>query len=967
MKQLLTFLFCLPLLISGLSAQTIFVAADAAGSNDGSSWANAYTSLDSALVAATDGQSVWVKAGTYVPGTTFTVGTGISLLGGFAGTETMASQADPDANVTILSGDVAGDDDPAQLDANRADNVRVLAITPGTAMVTIDGFTFKGGQLAAGTPIDVFSGGGILTYSPIAVNRCVFTENVAPYGAAISLIGAAMDMATISNVSVTNNFASARGVIYSDGASNVSISTASFEDNLAGRGAIYLVGTENVSTTGSSFRNNGSTDRSPAIGYFTSTPGYIGNCEFIDNVSAGSGGAIYLFSGDNATRPADANDYIVENCDFTGNTAAGSGGAAFNLNVNSTFRNCQFVGNSITGGSRGGAINSSVGNIKRANVVDSCLFQNNTADLLGSAIYLQSQTDFDVTNSLFEGNGGATGNDLGAICFLGNFDSTSVDFRGVFNVDNTQFIGNQSGGNSGAINVQNNVGNVFLNVTNSTFEGNFALQGARSGLGGAVTTLPGMISTYDNSIFRFNEGTFGGVIAALSDTISALAPREPSSLTMTNCIFEQNTAITTGGVLYSEDLSVISINNVFAANLATFAGALYLATDSLRSGDHQLINNTFYGNIADGDDNSVADDVFLVESDGGASSVILQNNAFTSEGFLFNFEFSGAPEMTSLGGNYYVQEIAVEAPFADNDIMDTPDDITAFYADADDDVDPEGRDFTLANLDENPLVDMGTTGDLVPTTDLNGFNRDATPDIGAYEAGSMPLQTVADIVINSEVHTTLETLLGQAGLVGTLQGEGPFTVFAPTDAAFALLSAETLDLLGQGDNLTNTLLTHVVSGAVPSSAVTDGLVAPSLAPMTNLSFTNDGAGTITVTTDQSAVATVIMADLQATNGIVHVIDMVLVPAIVAVTNFDGAGLEVTFFPNPVQDQMNVRIEDASITEMNISVININGQRISNWSLGNGNNLIDFSKVPAGTYTLEIQLDGETYSKQVVKQ
>ncbi|MEL6141016.1 MAG: fasciclin domain-containing protein, partial [Bacteroidota bacterium] len=164
----------------------------------------------------------------------------------------------------------------------------------------------------------------------------------------------------------------------------------------------------------------------------------------------------------------------------------------------------------------------------------------------------------------------------------------------------------------------------------------------------------------------------------------------------------------------------------------------------------------------------------------------------------------------------------------------------------------------------------------------------------------------------------------------------------------------------------NTLLTHVAAGATFSGDITDGMSVPSLAMNTNLDFGVDGA-TVTVSTPQSVVATVIMPDIEASNGVVHVIDMVLIPAIVAVSDIDGAGFDVEFFPNPVQDRMNVRINDLQIEDMNVSLINMAGQRLSNQVLTNGNNIIEFTTLPAGTYTLEINIDGNIYSKQVLKQ
>lgn len=94
------------------SAATVYVDAGASGTNDGTSWTNAYTSLSTAISSSTAGDSVWVKAGTYKPGSgrneTFTVNKTLNLYGGFDGTETMEAQRNPSSNPTILSGDIHG-------------------------------------------------------------------------------------------------------------------------------------------------------------------------------------------------------------------------------------------------------------------------------------------------------------------------------------------------------------------------------------------------------------------------------------------------------------------------------------------------------------------------------------------------------------------------------------------------------------------------------------------------------------------------------------------------------------------------------------------------------------------------------------------------------------------------------------------------------------------------------------------
>lgn len=138
-------------------------------------------------------------------------------------------------------------------------------------------------------------------------------------------------------------------------------------------------------------------------------------------------------------------------------------------------------------------------------------------------------------------------------------------------------------------------------------------------------------------------------------------------------------------------------------------------------------------------------------------------------------------------------------------------------------------------------------------------------------------QTVVDIVVDSEDHTVLEAAVVEAGLVETLQGEGPFTVFAPTDAAFtALLTAlgvEAADLLGL-PQLGDILTYHVAGVEAMSTDLSDGQMVTTV---------NGQDVTISIMGDTVMIngsATVTVANLDATNGVVHVIDAVLVPAII---------------------------------------------------------------------------------------
>ena len=134
-----------------------------------------------------------------------------------------------------------------------------------------------------------------------------------------------------------------------------------------------------------------------------------------------------------------------------------------------------------------------------------------------------------------------------------------------------------------------------------------------------------------------------------------------------------------------------------------------------------------------------------------------------------------------------------------------------------------------------------------------------------------PAVDIAMTAQATTIHNSLVAALTQAELVATLQGDGPFTVFAPTDDAFA---AAGIDLAALDNDegkavLTDILLYHVVAGAVPSSAVTDGLVAAAVNG-DDLTFT---VGEGVMVND----ATVVLADVPASNGVIHVIDKVLMP------------------------------------------------------------------------------------------
>jgi uncharacterized surface protein with fasciclin (FAS1) repeats len=180
---------------------------------------------------------------------------------------------------------------------------------------------------------------------------------------------------------------------------------------------------------------------------------------------------------------------------------------------------------------------------------------------------------------------------------------------------------------------------------------------------------------------------------------------------------------------------------------------------------------------------------------------------------------------------------------------------------------------TACNYDMNAVVDNGSCqfpGDNCDDGDVATINDVFTADCGC--AGIISNNTVVDIIVNSPDHTTLETAVIAAGLQGALSATGPFTVFAPTDAAFAALPAGVLDAVLADPNglLTQILLYHVVSGTALSTDLTDGMV---VATLNGASVTVTIAGSNVIIND----ALVTVADILADNGVVHVINAVLLP------------------------------------------------------------------------------------------
>ena len=164
----------------------------------------------------------------------------------------------------------------------------------------------------------------------------------------------------------------------------------------------------------------------------------------------------------------------------------------------------------------------------------------------------------------------------------------------------------------------------------------------------------------------------------------------------------------------------------------------------------------------------------------------------------------------------------------------------------------------------------------------------ALPSFAQVMVGGAPMYANKDIVdnaVNSKDHTTLVAAVKAADLVSTLKGPGPFTVFAPTDAAFAALPAGTVDNLLKPENkamLRKVLTYHVVAGkmdgATLAKAVDAGAGKETLTEASGGTLTVTRSGSLLMLTDESGgMAHVTIADVVQSNGVIHVVDKVLLP------------------------------------------------------------------------------------------
>lgn len=319
-----------------------FVDETATGANDGTSWNNAFNSLQSALDASTSGWEIWVAKGTYKPskeidGTTdsprdftYQMINGVSVFGGFAGTETAVSERTDfrsgGANETILNGDIGTVDDSS-------DNCYHLFYHPtGTNLnstAVLDGFTITYGNANGGIPYN--RGAGIYNYaSSPSINNCTFLENTSNQGSGIYNFSSSP---SINNCTFSDNTASSNaGAIYNGSSSSPSITNCKISDNSSAFGAGIYNDNSSPSIINCIITGNSASQRGGGLGNtYGGTPEVI-NCTITGNSATKKGGGVYNQNDD--TLPSFKNTIIWNN------TAVESNNEIYNSTCTPAFFYC---------------------------------------------------------------------------------------------------------------------------------------------------------------------------------------------------------------------------------------------------------------------------------------------------------------------------------------------------------------------------------------------------------------------------------------------------------------------------------------------------------------------------------------------------------------------------------------------------------------------------------------------------
>ena len=401
-RRVLAFALASFAMSSSAQAARHYVDIDATGANNGSSWADAYVDLQSALGLALSGDEIWVAEGTYRPtsGTdrlmSFILPSGVAVYGGFAGDETMLAQRDWESHFTLLSGDIGAID---QIADNSAHILRATGTGVGTA---IDGLTVLRGHWSESLPEPRYGAGVLNDGGMLSIRNCTIRENDS-WGPGAGIANVQGGALSIENCQVIANESSGNGGGLYNYASIATVQGSQFNNSSVGRGGSIanLFGAQCTIEDSSIFgRANGGyggaigcyesdlTLRRVYISGWANEEGggidhgggselILNDVVFEDCEANWGGGGLHVY-----TQKAQLTDVIFRHCStltYFGGGAIRGGATEMELT------RVQFIGNGTPGHNDGGGAIARFGGAMTA--VNCLFFDNGAYNAAGGAIY----------------------------------------------------------------------------------------------------------------------------------------------------------------------------------------------------------------------------------------------------------------------------------------------------------------------------------------------------------------------------------------------------------------------------------------------------------------------------------------------------------------------------------------------------------------------------------------------------
>ena len=403
---------------AGAEAKTYYVTQNGGGDKGGGDWNNALDEggLRNKLKESENGDVFWVARGIYRPSgekdlnASFVLKEGVKLYGGFKGDEASLEARDPKSNVTVLTGDLDGDDKrdgngatPKAGDIVGENSYTVVRSSKCTAAAVLDGFTVCGGIGEKGK-VENHAGGMHNIESSPTITRCVFSGNKAVryMGSGAGMCNSNGSNPVISYCTFSGNMSEpvkCAGGMY-NGSSSPTVTHCAFSGNIGYAGGMLNDGGNPVITQCNFSDNEAGPGRAHGGGMYNGRgKPLVSHCIFSRNKTS------IQFSSGGGMHNAEKSEAVVTHCTFSENTALkGYGGGMFNMGTSRpTIAYCTFSENNVGDGSGGGMYNDD----RSTPTVSCCVFSGNKAkgaNAKGGGMFNHSQSEPTVVNCTFSGN-----------------------------------------------------------------------------------------------------------------------------------------------------------------------------------------------------------------------------------------------------------------------------------------------------------------------------------------------------------------------------------------------------------------------------------------------------------------------------------------------------------------------------------------------------------------------------------